>query len=182
MTYMRLTALTACIGLLAACEPDPQTGVIVLDGEVETGVPAAPADESLAASCVRDDAEADTLIDAVKAIRAAEGKVVLTEDDRLNRVAQTHSCDMERMGRVTVAGSNGSSVVDRARSVNYPTCGVIQMAWRGGTAAEAVAAGMRSDAHREQILGQLSDDIGAGVTVGADGRRWWSLVIGDNCR
>lgn len=182
MTMMRLTALTACIGLLAACEPNPRTGAIQLDGEVETGIPAAPAGESLAASCVRDDAEADTLIEAVRAVRAAEGKVVLDESDKLNSVAQTHSCDMQRMDRVTVVGSNGSSVVDRARSVNYPTCGVIQMAWLGGTATEAVAAGMRSDAHREQLLGQLSDDIGAGVTVGPDGRRWWSLVIGDNCR
>ncbi|WP_157994747.1 CAP domain-containing protein [Paracoccus tegillarcae] len=186
MAFIRLTALTACAGLLAACQPGTNTTAITLDGgdlaPIETGIPADPAAETLAGSCVRDDVQANALIEAVNAVRGAEGKVLLTENARLNTVAQSNSCDMARIGRVQVAGSNGSSIVDRARSVNYPTCGVIQMAWLGGSAFEAVATGMRSDAHREQLLGQLSDEIGAGITRGADGRNWWSLVIGDNCR
>lgn len=187
MTLTRLIALTACAALLAACESgtvwnDPAYSPEIVDPmSVGAVTPPAAYEETLAASCQRDDLQADALIEAVNAARRAEGKTILKVDNKLNLIAQGHACDMAAAGRVTVAGSDGSSVVNRARAAHYPPCGVIQIVWRGGSATEAVAAGMRSDPHREQLLGQFSDDIGAGVTTGPDGRNWWSLVIGDNC-
>lgn len=187
MSRTRIVALSLFIAVLSAC----QSGLIgdrtsfgtpgLGPTQVETGIPSAPAEQALAASCQIDETESDALLRAVADVRAQEGKVVLESDRRLNQAARSHACDMVRMDRVTVVGSNGSSVVDRVRATGYPTCGVIQMAWVGGTAAEAIAVGMRSPAHREQLLGQLSDEMGAGATIGPDGRRWWSLVIGDDC-
>ena len=187
MTIVRLTALTACVGLLAACQPDAGAAPeFTLDGTelvpVETGNPADPAEQSLAAICSNDGIETDALVEAVNAVRGAEGKVILDGNAKLDKVAQSHACDMVSMGRATVAGSNSSNIVDRARSVDYPTCGVIQLVSVGGSASSVVAAWMQSPPHREQLLGDLSDEIGAGVTIGPDGRRWWSLVVGDNCR
>lgn len=187
MTLTRLTALSACAALLAACQPgggaNPPS--FSLEGSdlvpTETGIPADPAQEALALSCSNDGINAGAMVDAVNAVRGAEGKVILTAERRLDGVAQSHACDVTRIGRPTVAGSNGSSIVDRARAVNYPTCGVIQLVAVGGSASEVVSRWMGSPAHREQLLGDLSDDVGAGVTLGPDGRRWWGLVIGDNC-
>lgn len=187
MTPIRLTALTACAALLAACQPggfgtSPTLSLEPTDlAPIETGTPADPAQETLAPSCSNDGIESSAMVEAVNAVRAAEGKVILKPESRLDGVAQSHACDVTRIGQPTVAGSNGSSVVDRARSVNYPTCGVIQLVAVGGSASEVIGRWMNSPPHREQLLGDLSDDVGAGVTLGPDGRRWWSLVIGDNC-
>ncbi|MCQ0971722.1 CAP domain-containing protein [Paracoccus sp. TK19116] len=182
------------VAALSACE---QSSVMVdepgyvLDGvelaevegvQVETGVPVPPASQSLAASCTADAAGANALADAINAARSVEGKVLLDRNETLDGVAQSHACDMVRMGQATVAGSNGSNVVDRARAVGYPTCGVIQLAQVGGSPTGIVNAWLNSPPHREQVLGQLSDEIGVGVTTGADGRQWWSVVMGDNCR
>lgn len=187
MTPIRLTALSACAAMLAACQPgggaNPPS--FSLEGSdlipVESSIPAEPAQEALALSCSNDGINAGAMVEAVNAVRGAEGKVILAAENRLDGVAQSHACDVVRIGKPTVAGSNGSSIVDRARAVDYPTCGVIQLVAVGGSASEVVSRWMGSGPHREQLLGDLSDDVGAGVTLGPDGRRWWSLVIGDNC-
>ncbi|WP_299839137.1 CAP domain-containing protein [uncultured Paracoccus sp.] len=187
MTLIRLTALTACAALLAACQPGGGADApsLSLEGAdlvpLETGVAVDPAQEALAPSCSNDGIDSAAMVEAVNAVRAAEGKVILKPESRLDKVAQSHACDVTRIGKPTVAGSNGSSIVDRARSVNYPTCGVIQLVAVGGSASEVISRWMGSPPHREQLLGDLSDDVGAGVTLGPDGRRWWSLVIGDSC-
>lgn len=187
MIPTRLIALSVCATLMAACQPGGGVSVagFSLEGRelipVETGSPAHPAQETLAASCSHDGINAGAMVEAVNAVRGSDGKVILSAESRLDDVAQSHACDMVRSGKATVAGSNGSSIVDRSRAVGYPTCGVIQLVAVGGSASEVVSRWMASPPHREQLLGDLSDDVGAGVTLGPDGRRWWSLVIGDNC-
>ena len=197
MDLTRVIAATLGIGavtVLSACEPAATTGndpafvlngtelVSIDGGAVETGVASDPAQQSLAASCPADPTAAGVLANAINSARNVEGKVLLNGSEKLTQIAQSHACDMVRMNSATVAGSNGSSVVDRARAVEYPTCGVIQMAQVGGSPGGVVMAWLASPPHREQVLGQLSDDIGVGVATGADGRQWWSVVIGDNCR
>ena len=71
---------------------------------------------------------------------------------------------------------------DRARSVGYPTCGVVQLVGAGGTPEGTVNAWLVPGPQREQVLGQLSYQIGSGVARGADGRLWHSTVLGNNCR
>lgn len=176
---------------LAACQSkssdDYGSVAIMEDGTnplldvVQPAGPVPPAREQLAMACPADVSRAADMTRAVNAFRAAEGKVLLESEASLIAVAQTHACDVQRMGRATVAGSNGSSVVDRARAAGYPTCGVVQLVSAGGSAQSVMNGWLQSPAHREQLLGQGSVDIGVGVTTGADGRPWWSVVMGEDC-
>lgn len=144
--------------------------------------PVPPAEQSLAIQCSGDAALQQQMSEAVNAARANGGKTILGLNASLTRIAQSHACDVAAMGRASVAGSNGSNVVDRARAVGYPTCGVVQMVSAGGTPPEIIAGWLGSEAHREQVLGQLSEEIGSGVARGPDGRMWWSVVLGNDCR
>lgn len=169
-TAAALVALTACTG--------PATG---LDGLL-TADPQPPVEQALAAQC-QGDAQAGAAIAAsVNATRLAEGKTELAADERLNRIALSHACDMAQRGRLDVAGSNGSNVVDRARAVDYPTCGVVQLVGRGVGPTAVVANWMAQPPQREQVLGQLSYQIGSGAVRGGDGQLWYSVVLGNNCR
>ncbi|MDO5631510.1 MAG: CAP domain-containing protein [Paracoccus sp. (in: a-proteobacteria)] len=135
-----------------------------------------------AAQCLADPVQSQEMETALNAARQVEGKTILRTHAKLAGIAQSHACDMARMGQATVAGSDGSNIVERARAVSYPTCGVVQLVTTGGTPTEVVNRWLASQPHREQVLGQLSTDIGAGVTIGPDGRRWWSVVMGYDCR
>ncbi|MGZ3216352.1 CAP domain-containing protein [Paracoccus sp. T5] len=163
----------ACALLLAACDtvplPPPQ------DAQP-------PAEQALAAQCSGDATLSARLSSAVNAARSAEGKTLLETVAPLDQIAQSHACDMARMGRASVAGSNGSNVVDRARAVEYPTCGVVQLVGAGGTPEGTVSAWLVPGPQREQVLGQLSYQIGSGVARGSDGRLWHSTVLGNNCQ
>jgi uncharacterized protein YkwD len=132
--------------------------------------------------CEGDAPTAQRLRDLVAASRAKQGKSALEENDLLNRIALYHACDMAQTGRADVAGSDGSNVVDRARAVGYPTCGVTQLIGAGGSADGTVSAWLEMEAQRDQVLGQSSDEIGTGVARAADGRLWHSVVLGDDCR
>ena len=171
----RTLAAIASLALLSGCDA---VGLSPIGVAGDT----APASQSLAAQCAGDPAQAQAMQDAVNAARSVEGKITLVNNPRLAEIAQSHACDMVRMGQATVAGSNGSNVVDRARAVGYPSCGVVQLVTVGGDPAGVVNGWLTSQPHREQVLGQLSTDIGAGMTTGHDGRRWWSVVMGHDCR
>lgn len=180
-----MSAKTIAIGLLsvaalAACQPSGNS-VVLSDPLLIGDDPAAPAEESLAALCTGDPGLQQQMVDAVNAARGVEGKTILAANANLTRIAQSHSCDMAATGRLSVAGSNGSNVVDRARSVDYPTCGVAQLISVQGSPAQAVAGWLAAEPTRVELLGQPSEEVGAGVTRGADGRLWWSVVLGDDC-
>lgn len=176
MSIRIATTIGLCLGLAACAEPSATVPGL--------GAPAPnpPAEQALAAECVGDAAEAAQMLASVNATRAAEGKALLEQDDRLMRIAQSHACDMARRGRLDVAGSNGSNVVDRARAVDYPTCGVVQLVGRNVSAPAVVSDWMRQGPQREQVLGQLSFQIGAGAVRSAGGQVWHSVVLGNNCR
>lgn len=174
MTPFRPAAALLAVLILPACDPGR---LPVLTG----GRPAPPAEESLAAQCTGDAARAAQLDAAVNAARAAEGKTLLDPAPALAQIAQSHACDMAERGRVDVEGSNGSSVVDRARAVGYPVCGVVQLVGRGGSPAEAVAGWLALGPQRTELLGQTSRELGSGQATGADGRIYYSVVLGDDC-
>lgn len=170
--------LVAAAGLLAmsACQQVSRTA---MPWETPT-VP--PAEEALAGTCAGDASVTAALDLAVNGARTAEGKVPLKNAPRLAQIAQSHACDMARFNRLDVEGSNGSSVVDRARAAGYPVCGVVQLVGRGGSPADAVADWLRREAQRTELLGQTSRQMGSGVALGADGLAYYSVVLGDNCR
>lgn len=146
------------------------------------GQPQPPAEQALAATCRGDAGLAAELETAANAARRVEGKTLLDRAEPLSRIAQSHACDMADQGRAAVEGSNGSSVLDRARAAGYPACGVVQLAWRGGGPADAVAGWRGREAQRAELLGQTSRQIGAGAATGRDGLTYHSLVLGDDCR
>ncbi|WP_410216952.1 CAP domain-containing protein [Paracoccus sp. (in: a-proteobacteria)] len=141
-----------------------------------------PVEEALAAQCSGDATLSARLSASVNAARSAEGKTVLEQNALLDQIALAHACDMAQMGRADVAGSNGSNVVDRARAVGYPTCGVAQLVGTAGTPEGAVATWLSATPQREQVMGQLSYQVGAGTVRGSDGRLWHSAVLGNNCQ
>ncbi|MDP5308245.1 CAP domain-containing protein [Paracoccus spongiarum] len=178
MSVKPIAVTLLSIAALAGCESAPGGNDLAI-GEV--GPVVAPAEQALAASCAGNAAAQQQMADAVNAARAAEGKTVLASSDQLVQIAQSHACDMAATGRATVAGSNGSNVVDRARAAGYPTCGVAQLISVGGQPGGVVASWLRSEPQRVELLGQLSDEVGAGVAQGPDGRMWWSVVLGNDC-
>lgn len=144
--------------------------------------PEPPAEQALVGDCQGNEGAAAALDRAVNAARQSEGKTLLPAAPALSRIAQSHACDMARLAHVDVEGSNGSSVLDRARAAGYPTCGVVQLVWRGSSPEDALSAWMARDAQRTEVLDQTSRQIGVGVATGADGRVYHSVVLGDDCR
>lgn len=173
MMIRHLTALTGLVALTACTPP----GGLRPDPAVE-----APVEQALAAECVGDTALSAQMTASVNATRAAEGKTELASEARLDQIALSHACDMARSGRLDVAGSNGSNVVDRARAVEYPTCGVVQLVGRGASPVAVLGNWMAQPPQREQVLGQLSYQIGSGAVRGPGGQVWHSVVLGNNCR
>lgn len=175
MPRSRILALCLVLPGLAACQQG--VGPTTPDNR-----PADPAEQALAARCAGDPGIAAQLAAAVNAARLAEGKTVLDPAPALAQIAQGHACDMAGQGRVDVEGSNGSSVVDRARAVGYPACGVVQLVGQGGSPADAVADWLARDAQRAELLGQPSRQIGVGYAAGVGGSAYYSVVLGDDCR
>ncbi|MFN3526309.1 MAG: CAP domain-containing protein [Paracoccus sp. (in: a-proteobacteria)] len=172
-----LTAVTGLAALSACTAP----GGVGIEGFM-LPAPEAPAEQALAAECSGDAAQSAQMTASLNATRSAEGKTELASDARLDQIALSHACDMARSGRLDVAGSNGSNVVDRARAAGYPTCGVVQLVGRGSAAPAVLGNWMALPPQREQVLGQLSYQIGSGAVRGADGQVWHSVVLGNNCR
>lgn len=177
MPTFRFTAIVLCALAIAACQPG-ETLRSRLKPVIGQPVSAGPADAAL---CSGDPALSRQMIDAINAARTGQGKTLLGVDEKLTQIARSHACDIAATDMATVAGSNGSNIVDRARAVDYPTCGVAQLIAVGGTPQGVMGRWMISAPHRVELLEQATDDIGVGLTRGADGRLWWSVVLGDNC-
>lgn len=175
MPVLRALAAVACLSVLAACQQGIGTAL-------PWQTPTVPlAEEALAVPCGGDAQIAARIDAAVNAARQGQGKTPLAGAPLLAQIAQSHACDMARTGRVDVEGSNGSSVLDRARAVGYPVCGVAQLVGRGGGPADAVARWMGQEAQRTELLGQSSRQVGSGYAIGPDGAAYYSVVLGDDC-
>lgn len=165
-----LTALTACQprdGFLPRFAGDPSVA--------QTG------QDAPGAMCAGDPALSQRMAEAINAARGREGKTLLETDETLSSIAQAHACDIAATGRASVAGSDGSNVVERARAAGYSTCGVTQLVSVEGSPEGIVRGWMSSTPHRAELLAQLNEQIGVGVTRGSDGRLWWSVVMGADC-
>lgn len=166
-----------CLTALTACQPR--------GGFLPSGADDSPVTQTgqqiPGAMCSGDPALGQRMIEAVNAARAREGKTLLESDETLTSIAQSHACDIAATGRASVAGSDGSNVVERARAAGYRACGVAQLVSTGGSPEATVGSWMLSEPHRTQLLTQLTEQIGVGATRGSDGRIWWSVVLGEDC-
>ncbi|SDE11956.1 Cysteine-rich secretory protein family protein [Paracoccus isoporae] len=187
----RQTAPFLCLAaalplLLAGCTGDNIAAAGDTEQLVEI-VPSAdpslpdPAVESLAPVCAAADAaQVAQMQEQINAERVRLGRSPLSFQDNLAFAAQAHACDMATMGRATVAGSNGSSVVHRVRAVEYAACSSAQLIGRSGDAYSQAAAWMGHVPDEEILVHQKFDDAGVGV-VRSGGQQWWSVVMADSC-
>ncbi|WBU59347.1 CAP domain-containing protein [Paracoccus albus] len=173
-------ALSACSADNLAAAGDSDTPISVTPA-ADPGLPA-PAVEAIGPVCAPADAGAvEQMKERINAERTALGRSPLTFRDNLTFAAQAHACDMATMGRASVAGSNGSSVVHRVRAVEYSACSSAQLIGRSGDAYSQMANWMAHEPDEEVLVHQKFDDAGIGV-VNMGGRLWWSVVMADNCR
>ncbi len=180
--------LTAAAALaISACSPEN----LARAGDVRDGlgiVPVAdsslpaPAVQQLAPICAAPDQTMITLMqDGINAERERLGRSPLKFKPKLDEAAQAHACDMVSVGKLTVAGSNGSSVVDRVRAVRYGACSTAQLIGRAGDSATQLSRWIGYTPDEEILTHQKFDDAGLGL-VQSGGTYWWSLVMADTCR
>jgi uncharacterized protein YkwD len=133
----------------------------------DTTGPATSAGNTLAAAVVTQ----------LNAERATRGLAAYVAQPQVTSAAQLHSDDMAAQGRMSHTGSDGSSAGDRllAQGFAWEAWGE-NVAAGQRTAADVVSAWMNSSGHRPQMLGSYRY-VGVGVTAGADGVLYWTLVV-----
>ena len=180
-----LAAATAALAL-GACSP--QDLASAGDSSQAVGMVAManqtlpdPSEQALAPICAAPDAAViEQLQSQMNTERESRGKKPVRFKKNLAFAAQAHACDMATMGRMSVAGSNGSSVVHRVRAVEYGACSSAQLIGRARDGYSQVAAWMTHDPDEEILVHNKFDDAGVGV-VQVGGTYWWSVVMADSC-
>ena len=121
-----------------------------------------------------EDAQAQA-VNLINAHRGQLGLVLLERDPRLEASAQNHARDLDRSGRFSHAGTDGSDLGQRLTRAGYGYCAAAENIAQGqSTASEVVAAWIRSEGHRRNLENPELQDIGLFVTSD----RTWVLVMG----
>ena len=179
-SQLRVGAMGSGIGQAATGAPG---GVKLLP---DTRVPGTPnTEQGIGAGANCDNANLMPEGDNLGAIEAATlclingerddaGMRALRTDAKLEKAAKRHSRAMVDRGFFDHVGLNGSDPVDRIRAAGYiPDSGSWtigeNLAWGTGSLATPkgiVAAWMRSQGHRENILRRSYKEIGFGIVLG----------------
>ncbi len=126
------------------------------------------------------------LIEAVNALRAANGLPAYRTDPILMTIAQAQAEYMASIGTWTHTGPDGSRPYQRALAAGYLVAGDLS---RGGwfsenvimgnnlSAEAAVQAWLGDEAHKNTMLGAIYQDAGAGVAV-AGNTYYYCLDVG----
>ena len=119
------------------------------------------------------------MLDAVNALRQAAGAPPVQLNAQLNAAAATHSRDMSVQNRPWHFGSDGSSPIDRVRRVGYTG----QMLGENisetyETEIVTLGAWMDQPDTRDVILERRARDMGFAWFQEANGKIWWTLVMG----
>lgn len=119
------------------------------------------------------------MLDAVNALRSAQGAQPLQFSAQLNAAAATHSRDMSVQNRPWHFGSDGSSPFDRVRRVGYP--GSLKgelISETFETELETLAAWMKNPDTRAVILDPAAQEMGFSWFQESSGKIWWTMVTG----
>ena len=139
--------------------------------------PLPPATATVEARASTSGGGASTAVAVTNANRRAMGLPNLRVNRALTRAAQAHAEDMQRMGRMTHYGSNGSQLQDRIRAAGFRAClaaeNIAMGPWDGNGVA---AAWLRSPGHRRNALHPRGTLVGAGRAGQA-----WVMVIARPC-
>lgn len=110
--------------------------------------------------------------------RAAAGRSALSAHPLVGAAAVAHSQDQAARQRMGHTGSDGSDAGTR-----LTRAGFTWRAWGENVAAgqrsarDVVTAWMNSAGHRTNMLSSSFTTIGIGVVTGADGARYWTMVL-----
>lgn len=149
-------------------------GVVRVDGKGVTRVSAAGA-----ATCPKTTpAEAEAALAITNSIRAQRRLSPLSTNQKLQRAAEAHACEMARRGVMSHKDASGTGPSARVKHFGY----------RPRLTAENIAAGRfdlnrvhqewaRSRGHLANILVKNTQSFGIGYAVGADGKTiFWAAV------
>lgn len=193
MNVFRLFLLPTIVLMLAACATAPEPpqqltartstlsprlpkGVVRTDGYGE--IMAAAAGQ---ARCVRTtpDAAAAALA-ATNWARAARGLTPLRTNDRLQRAAEAHACEMAMRGAMTHAGTKTTGPMARAKGQGYaPRLTAENIAAGRFDMGRVLSEWSSSPDHLSNIMIPGTQDFGIGQAVAADGKTtFWAAIYG----
>ena len=119
------------------------------------------------------------MVEAVNTLRQASGVGPVQLNSQLNAAAATHARDMAVQNRPWHFGSDGSSPLDRVRRVGYGGLMLGEaISETFETELETLAAWMEEDGTRAVILDGSARDMGFSYTQEANGKLWYTLVMG----
>jgi uncharacterized protein YkwD len=119
-----------------------------------------------------------TMLAAVNAARADQGRKPLVYSAQLEAAARAHGQDMATRGFFSHTGSDGSDIAARLRRVGYNYCfGAENIAAGQRSLDEVMTAWMKSRGHRKNILHRKARAVGIART---DGNRW-VMVLAAPC-
>ena len=120
-------------------------------------------------------AEAQPVRQMLSGLRQEKGLGPLVPSPLLEETAKVHALDMARNGFFSHAGSDGSTVMDRARTQGYRACAIVENIAKGQrSVTEVLGAWIESPPHRRNILMPELREYGL---VRAPGNIW-VLVLG----
>lgn len=118
-------------------------------------------------------------LDAVNALRQGAGVTPLELDARLSAAAETHSRDMSLQNRPWHFGSDGSSPIDRARSVGFDGQLLGEtLSETFETELETIAAWLQEPGPREVLLDPEGRRMGFAFFQEENGKIWYTLNVG----
>jgi len=119
------------------------------------------------------------MLDSVNSLRQAAGVQPVVLNAQLTGAAATHSRDMSVQNRPWHFGSDGSSPIDRVRRAGY-TGEMLgeNISETYETELETLAAWMEESGTRTVLLNKNARDMGFAWFQEANGKIWWTLVMG----
>jgi uncharacterized protein YkwD len=128
------------------------------------------------------------LIDAVNALRSEGadcgsfgqfGPVPpLEPQEALGRAARAHSRDMGTRGFFAHVNPDGADATARARAQGFTGVVAENLAWGQSDAASVVRAWEQNPEHCNAVMSTRFSSTGAGFSVGAAGKTFWTQVFG----
>lgn len=121
------------------------------------------------------------MLDAVNALRSANGQAAVELDAQLNAAAATHSRDMSNQNRPWHFGSDGSSPIQRIQRVGFQGELVGEnISETFETELETLGAWMEQPGTRRVILSPQATQMGFAWYQESNGKIWWTMVMGSS--
>lgn len=118
-------------------------------------------------------------VDAVNAVRQAQGLQPVQLNSQLNAAAATHAQDIARQNRPWHFGSDGSSPIDRVARTGYSGRMLSEnISETFESDVETLEAWLRDPVTRSGIMHPDARNIGLSWMQESNGKIWWVQVIG----